>query len=465
MSQIKVWDTETERKRLLNLRFARESFRTWQRHEILTDYIPGHVWYNWAEYPAERCPTPTEEDEKNFSFYKEKGMGLIKIHEEWNDALEIFGLDKFKPNNENGFRAMIDLAHKYGMKFIPYISSGYFDRRSKYYDPKWQVKYRGNTLALEEGYFDYGLSSPRSPDWRAFLLNNIEKLFDSYPIDGLYDDVGYDPLAFLDTPDEDQGHIDAFEESSQVHGAFEDLVQEIYSIVRRYRGIFTLHAWEFCNPIISAPPRFKCWDYLYVGEGIKDTNQMRRTVRGLPPFVFYIPDWRVVPFEDQRKVYALSIPYLQFPVLYHGRPITGKMYTGDKLPYRAGSSAVAWPHLIAEHYRNHPDDPPVLSPWDSIPGNPRTIENYFRYFDIYKLMTKPGSHVFIDIRDQSLLISPVWPDLVLSAYVNDEFFLVAANFLSETNTLVFKDCWTDTETGKKSREWTLAPFKMRLLRR
>ena len=465
MSRIRVWDAAVERKRLENLKYARESLRSWHRREVLTDYIPGHVWYNWAEYPAERCPTPTEEDEARFAFYKEKGMGLVKIHEEWNDALEIFGLDKFTPNNEKAFRAIIDLAHRYGMKFLPYMSSGYFDRRSRSYDPKWEVRYRGKTLALEEAYFDYGLSSPRSPGWRAFLMNHIERLFDRYGIDGLYDDVGYDPLAFLDPPAPGQGHVDAFEESAQVHGAFEDLIQQIYSVVKRYRGIFTLHAWEFCNPAISAAPRFKCWDYLYVGEGIRDMNQMRRTVRNLPPFVFYIPDWRVVPVEDQAKVYALSMPYLQFPVLYHGRPITGKMYKGKKLTYKAGSTAVAWPHLIAEHYKKRPDDPPVLSPWDSIPGNARTLENYFRYFEIYRRMTKPGSHVYVDVRDQSLLAGPAWPDMVLSAYVNDEFHLVAANFMQESNALLLRDKWTDTETGATSREWKLDPFGMKILRR
>lgn len=460
---IKVWDYTTEKRRLENLKLARSLIRRCERHTVIIDYIPGHVWYNWGEYPAERCPMPDEYDEKNFKLYREKGLGLIKIHEEWNDALEIFGKDKFTPNNEEGFRKMIELAHNNGLKFIPYISSGYYDRRSKYFNKDWLTYFKGKVLSLDEGYFNYALCSPRSPDWRVFLLNNIERLFERYQIDGLYDDVGYDPLAFLDPPKEKQGHIDAFEESGRVHGAFEDLIQEIYTIVKRYKGIFTLHAWEFCNPEISAPPCFKCWDYLYVGEGIKDMNLMRKTVKNLPDFVLYIPDWRVVPPEDQKKLYALTVPYLHFPVLYHGRPITGKMYTGSKLKYKKGSLAVSHPEIIRRHYRKHPRDYPVYSPWDSVPGNPLTMEYYFYYFKFYKEMTKPTTHVFVDIQDESIIAGRRWPNLVLSAYVNDTFFLVVANYFNEKDVLVLKDKWKDLETGKIGSIWNLNPFEMKIL--
>ncbi|MGB9641800.1 MAG: hypothetical protein ACP5JO_07105 [Candidatus Ratteibacteria bacterium] len=463
MGQIKIWDDSTERKRLENLKDARNFIRRCRRHEVLIDYIPGHVWYNWGEYPAERCPMPDQHDENNFKFYKERGMGLVKIHEEWNDALEIFGGDKFTPNNEEGFKKMISLAHQCGLKIIPYISSGYYDRRSKYFKEEWLSYYKGKVLSLDEGYFNYALCSPRSPSWRAFLLNNIEKMFDKYEIDGLYDDVGYDPLAFVDPPSDTQNHIDAFEESASFYGSFEDLIQEIYTIVKRYSGIFTLHAWEFCNPEISAPTVFKCWDYLYVGEGIKDMNLMRKTVKDLPPYVFYIPDWRVVPSQDQKKLYALTIPYLQFPVLYHGRPITGKMYEGEKLQYKKGGLAIGQPDLIRDHYRKHPDDFPVYSQWDSVPGNPETIKNYFHYFDMYKEMTKPATHVFVDIQDESIVVGRKWPGLVLTAYVNNVFYLVVANYLNEKDTLVLRQPWRDLETGKISRTLELAPFEIKIL--
>ncbi|HOC01986.1 MAG TPA: hypothetical protein PKK91_00720 [bacterium] len=462
-SLLKVWDYSVERKRLKNLRDARFLIRRCETHKVLVDYIPGHIWYNWGEYPAERCPMPDEQDEKNFKFYKEKGMGLIKFHEEWNDAEEIFDGDKFTPNNEEGFRKMISLAHENRLKFIPYISSGYYDRRSKNFKTEWLSYYKGKVLSLDEGYFNYALCSPRSPDWRAFLLNNIERLFDRYEIDGLYDDVGYDPLAFLDPPEEKQGHINAFEESDSVHGAFEDLIQEIYTIVKRYRGIFTLHAWEFCNPDISFIPRFKCWDYLYVGEGIRDMNLMRKTVKRLPEFVFYIPDWRVVPVEDQNKIYALTIPYLQFPVLYHGRPIRGKMYKGTKLQYNKGSLAVSHPDVIQQHYLKHPDDFPVYSPWDSVPGNPKTIENYFHYFEFYKEMTKPSTHVFMDIKDESITSGRKWPNLVLTAYVSNRFYLVIANFMNEKDTISLRQSWKNIETGEIQSSWEINPFEVKIL--
>jgi len=460
-----IWDAATERKRLENLLFARQRIRSAADHRVLTDYIAGHVWYNWAEYPGERCPMPDEQDAAKFALYRDRGIGLIKVHEEWNDALELYGGDKYTPTNPEAFREFIRLAHGHGMKFIPYASTGYWDRRSRHWNPDWGYCFDGKPVALKGAWFDYAHASPRHPGWRAFILNRIEQLFDSYEIDGLYDDVGYDPLAYLDPARTDAGHIDAFEETGAQDGAWQDLIQEVYAIVHRRRALFTLHFWKFGNPIGSAAPRFKCWDYLYLGEGIRDINAMRRTLRLLPPYVFWIPHYGVLPAGEEAKVYTASIPYLQFPTLYDGRPITGKTYTGDKIQYD-GDLEKSRERQIQKHYAAHPDDWPVLSPWDSLPGSRTAHDLFWHYFPYYREMTKPGTHVYIDLQDQSLVGGrSTWPDLVLSAYVNDAFYLVAANFFTVADTLVLRDEWVDVETGRRAREWRLEPFGLKILQR
>ncbi|HNQ35882.1 MAG TPA: hypothetical protein PKN80_07460, partial [bacterium] len=358
---VRVWSAAAERQRLENLALARRLIRRSIGHQVLVDYRPGHVWYNYAEYPAEPLSIPDEADERKFARYRELGIEVFKIHEEWNDAFEVYGADKFSPNNRRAFRTLIDRVHAHGMKFLPYISTGYYDKRSRRFRSRWANYLNGKIKSLTGGYYDLAECSPRSPEWRAFLLGAVERLMAEYPLDGLYNDVGYNSLAMYDPPDPQLGQVNAFEESPQRDGAFEDLTQELYTIVKRHRGIYATHFGRYYRSYNNYftpdpwPPRFQCYDYTFAGEAVGSLDALLRKVRRQPPFVLYIPDWRYIekqqPGLDSRAVYAISIPYLQFPVLYDGRPITGKKYWGRKLKYApVATGELPWPDQIAGYY-------------------------------------------------------------------------------------------------------------------
>ena len=470
------WDAATEARRLENLRQARMLIRSSRGHQVPVDYSPGQVWYNFAEYPGETLSPPTEEDERNFAMYRQRGIELIHIHEEWNDAVEIYGADKFSPNNPQAYGEFIDLMHQHGLKIIPYFSGGYYDIRARNYDPRWAVSFGGQPLVLEgkRRWYRYGVSSPASPSWRAFLLNNIERMFDSYPIDGLYNDVAYQTLALADAPSPDKGHVqDAFEEAAEADGSLEDLMQEIHTIIRRHGGVSIVHLGKYYRQGEADGgepyrPKLKTYDYTWVGERVGDLGQMRFRVKDLPPYVMHIPDWSAIPQDQRSRMYALSVPYLQFPVLYHGRAVRGKVYTERKLRYdpATGQCEACLPGLVGEYYLQHPDATPTYSQWyGPAPGDPTIEQDYWHYLAIYREMTKPGTHVFVDLQDHSLLAGAAWPDLVLSAFVNDRFFLAAANYDASERTLALDRPWTDVETGKVGRDWPLKPMQLRILER
>ncbi len=81
----------------------------------------------------------------------------------------------------------------------------------------------------------------------------------------------------------------------------------------------TLHAGFNRRPPIKA----KYYDRLYVGEGASTLEDLCFKTRSYEPYTFLIPDNRLGELGP-RAVYAGALPYLQFPVLYDGVPITGE---------------------------------------------------------------------------------------------------------------------------------------------
>ena len=119
-----------QRKRMDNLRYGAEHVREALRTHRVHDYHPGQVIYNLGEYPARFSIRPTEYDEQLIRSLAEKGVELIQVHEEWNDAIHVLGADKYSSHDPEGMRAFIDLCHSYGIKILPYMSSGFFDIRA-----------------------------------------------------------------------------------------------------------------------------------------------------------------------------------------------------------------------------------------------------------------------------------------------------------------------------------------------
>ena len=112
---MKLYSMEEERKRLDNITYAENAVKKCTRRVRIHDYIPGQISYNLGGYPAKFSITPTEYDYEVIKALKEKGVGLIQVHEEWNDAIRVLGADKYSSHDPEGMRKFIELCHDFGL--------------------------------------------------------------------------------------------------------------------------------------------------------------------------------------------------------------------------------------------------------------------------------------------------------------------------------------------------------------
>ncbi len=159
---------DDHRRRLQNIAVCERGIRKCLKNHTLTSYLPGQCVYNLGEYPCRKIWDPDEWDERELDRLREHGIRLLHVHEEWNDALRLFGQDKFTPANPAGFRRFLDMVHARGIKLLVYFSSGFFDRRDPDFRPEWTAD-----KSLDEIYWRYARCSPASAGWRKQLGSNV----------------------------------------------------------------------------------------------------------------------------------------------------------------------------------------------------------------------------------------------------------------------------------------------------
>ena len=103
---MKILTREQHKARLDNITYAEKSIKKFFRRVRIHDYIPGQVIYNLGEYPAKFSIKPTEYDYEVVKNLADMGVGLIQLHEEWNDAIRIMGADKFTSHDEQGLKEL-----------------------------------------------------------------------------------------------------------------------------------------------------------------------------------------------------------------------------------------------------------------------------------------------------------------------------------------------------------------------
>lgn len=422
---------------------------------FVSDYLPGQIVYNLSEYPVPTPLQPTAYDEELLGRFAEAGVGLIQIHEDYNDSQRLLGADKFSSYDPQGLQAFVDLVHSLGMKIIPYISSGYFDIKDPDFQESWYDSARGRLI---EVYFDYARCSAASPEWRAYLLAHVESLLDRHGFDGLYNDMGYDRSR--DPEPVPGGQI---KPSAAPHAAVEDLLQLLYGMVKQRGGPMKIHGFP-----LEIAGRAQVYDYLWMGEGVSSLEKLRQDSRDLPPYVVPCPDMSRAQVVDEHDLYLYTIPYMQFPLRVDGRPVTGERARADGVAYQPEETCFWTRHMraIGKHYEEHPDGPHTYGWWDSCPGRADARQTWLEYFALYRPMVTPGSRVWKDVPSNPIFQAPLPEAVVASFFVNDEVYLVLANYGQKAVMIESQWQWEDRRGGRlEAGAPRLQPRQMLFLRK
>ena len=224
----------------------------------------------------------------------------------------------------------------------------------------------------------------------------------------------------------------------------EDLLVRMYSVVKNeYHGIVKLHIGELQLPVSNE----KIYDYLWVGESCKTSEELLRTVQ-YSPYVIPCPDYKFTNETNGDIYFSRALPFLQFLLRLDGRPITGERSCAPNVVYNDDAESRHF-RKIRAYYRSHPYGPFVYSEWSDIPDDERLREKWFTYLKLYKPMVSEDSLCFIDIaKDRRILTAPAGNDIQISMFVNDVCYLCISNLGKSSGKLVFQDQWLDRVTGK-----------------
>jgi len=66
------------------------------------------------------------------------------------------------------------------------------------------------------------------------------------------------------------------------------------------------------------------YDYFWVGEGVRNADGLREAAKNHAPYVVPCIHGSVAKVEGKSEYFLHSIPYMQFPLLQGGRPLTGE---------------------------------------------------------------------------------------------------------------------------------------------
>ncbi len=451
---MKMLTLEEQRARIENIDSAEENNLKYLRRHRIRDYLPGQAVYNLGDYPAPFSIEPTEYDYNMLKDMAEKGVELIQIHEEWNDSVRHLGADKYTSFDPEGLQHFVDLCHYFGIKIIPYISSGYFHE----FDPDFKESFTHTERRCINGmHFKYRCCSAGSAEWRNYLLPRTFAVLDKYGFDGIYNDVGTDsryraPNGKHLTKD----GIDWYDPER------EDLLGMIYTEIKKRGGIYKLH----CDGNSGAPCIDRVYDYLWIGECIKKVDiGIGKTYKDY-----------VVPCQDKVRLtltepdyyFASVIPFMQFPLLTtRGRPLMGKRIE-ENIPYYScegefGNCEYEFNKRVGEYMKAHPKGPYVYSLWSSIPDDTEEYDRWCSYLALYKPMVEENSLAYIELRECKDILSELSENIYASMFVNEEKYLVVSNMTTSDYELKLSDFWTDREKGERSRSFTIKPGKLMFL--
>jgi hypothetical protein len=427
------------------------------RKHLITDYLPAQCVYNMGEYPSRKPWAPEEYDEQELDRLKAHGIQLIHVMDEWNDRYGMFGGNKLTAVNPQGFRRFVSMVHQRGMKILAYASSGYFVGSDPDYRKDWSRP--GDEFG---GWWDLTRCSPASPGWRAYFLPRMVQILEDYELDGLYNDWGYIPNAAKRAKGPAADDVAAFAETPAYDGAMTDLLCLIYSEVKRRGCIYKMHADRTNQPQTGG---LKVYDYLWVGENVANADGLRNAAKNHMPYVVPCIQGTSAKIEGADDHFLHSIPYLQFPLLQGGRPLTGEraVIPIPRLPglKENGFYARAW-----KYYQAHPHGPYIYGGWDPIPPTGDMRPAHARWLRQYRSLTEDGTWAYLEIADSDLLAAPLPNDCVASAFANRDLYLVLANYGQSPQQIETSDAYVPADDAMPSpaKRWQLPRRSLRILR-
>ncbi len=465
---LKDYTANDHRRRMGNIEICRREIHGCMRQHLVTSYLPGQCCYNLGEYPCQKPWDVGQYDEQELDRLKDHGIRLIHVFDEWNDSLRLFGGDKYTALNPTAFRRFVDMVHRRGMKLLAYTSTGFL----QWTDPDFRQEWSPVGSRCSLGFWDMARCSPASPGWRAFLLSRLVRIMEDYAVDGIYIDAGYFTNAGkmkmpasspLRVPAKDE--MAAFEESEHYDGALADLLALIYAEVKRRGGILKLHI----DGALAPPTRgLNVYDYLWVGEGVGNADDLRVATKNHRPYVIPCIDMSSATVESEDESYLHALPYLQFPLLHAGKPFTGERATIPGVKYVSADDP--WMKRCREiwkHYQANPHGPHTYSWWDFFPGRPGARAKHAQWLKRYAPLVEEGTCTWLEIGESSIFTRPLPAQVVASAFVNRKSYLVLANYGHTPTELEATADYvpSDQPLAAPRRRWNLPPRSVQILRR
>ncbi len=440
---MKLLSLEQQKKRIDNITYVNEHVKSCAKRVRIRDYLPGQVTYNLGPYPAKFSIEPTEYDYNLIKSFAERGVGLIQVHEEWNDSIRLYGADKYSSHDREGMKNFIKLCHSFGIKVLPYLSSFYFDRR----DPDFRRDFMRYESYLISVHFEYANCSAESETWGTYFFDKMKRVFDEYEFDGIYNDTGCEEFAKRHAEVRAQGRATCVQSDIRYDPYEEDFYARMYSFVKENHGIMKMHYSNVCRPASDE----KLYDYLWVGEGVSDLNSLLGTV-DFDPYLIPCPDLRWTGEEAVKRMFAQTIPFLQFPLRPDGRPYEAeKIISVPNIKYLKSGMYNTYLEM-AEYDRQHPNGPYSYSDWSGIPDNEEYRAKWFQYLALYKPMVEENSVCYMNVRESTLLKAPLHEQVFLSAFVGDELYLCISNLSDVPQTVELCEEWLDRQTNVRTNK-------------
>ncbi|WP_165234651.1 hypothetical protein [Aquisphaera insulae] len=185
-----------------------------------------------------------------------------------------------------------------------------------------------------------------------------------------------------------------------------------------------------------------------------------------PPYLVPCIHGSIAKVEGPDEHFLHAIPYMQFPLLQAGRPLTGErgVIPIPRLPgvTENGFYTEAW-----KYYQAHPNGPYLHGGWDPIPPDPDSRPIHKRWLRQYQEIAADGTWAFLEISDSDLFATPLPADFVASAFANRDLYLVLANYGRSPQQVTTADAYVpiDEPTTPPSKHWPLPKRSLKILRR